>query len=85
MTQARDGGYRFPPGAKPDAPLVDADTHTAEDDFNRDLFMTSLFSRKLRGSSAEAESTYHSSVEAETVVAEAAQKTARKPGRFRRE
>ena len=33
----------------------------------------------FRGSSAEAESTYHSPAEAETVVAEAARKTVRKP------
>ena len=38
-----------------------------------------------RGSSAEAESTYHSSAEAETVVAEAARKSARKTSRIRRE
>ena len=37
------------------------------------------------GSSAEAESTYQSSAEAETVVAEAARKTARKTSRIRRE
>ena len=35
-----------------------------------------------RGRAAEAESTYHSSAEAETVVAEAARKTVRKPSRI---
>ena len=56
---------------------AEARGRAAEDD----LFITSLLSRKL----AEAESTYHSSAEAETVVAEAARKTARKTGRIRKE
>ena len=39
----------------------------------------------FRGSSAEAESTYQPSAEAETVVAEAARKTARKTSKIIRE
>ena len=53
----------------------------AEDDFN----LWSSWGVCFRGSSAEVESTYQSSAEAETVVAEAARKTVRETSRIRRE